>query len=401
MLEAWKTTGGAASPISARLVRQRQSHLYRTRKVRQGPQDTTVTIDGKHCITFCSNDYLGLANDPALVTALQEGARRYGVGSGASHLVSGHSAVHHELETALAAFTGRSRALLFSSGYLANLGVISALVSPGDPVFEDRLNHASLIDAALLSRARLQRYRHGDPQALARRLEKLADKPALIASDGVFSMDGDLAPLPGLAALAREKDALLMIDDAHGLGVIGREGRGTLEYYNLGEDQAPVLMGTLGKAFGTFGAFVAGSDELIEYLIQFARTYIYTTALPPAIAHASLAALRLVRDGHERRERLHGLCRRFIEGAKQLGLPLATHLTGAGQAACVPIIPLILGDNQRTLAASKALEDRGILVTAIRPPTVPAGSARLRITLCANHTKTQVDQLLEALSSVI
>ncbi len=387
--------------LTSRLAQQRQSHLYRSRRVRQTPQDTVVTIAGKSYVSFCSNDYLGLANHPALIQALQQGAEQYGVGSGASHLISGHCAVHHELEEALAAFTRRSRALLFSSGYMANLGIISTLVSPGDHLHEDRLNHASLIDAGLLSRARLHRYPHRDMQALEHKLDKYHLHQQLIVSDGVFSMDGDIAPVPELAALAKAKDALLIVDDAHGLGVIGPEGRGTLGYYDMGEADVPVLMGTLGKAFGAFGAFVAGSAELIEYLIQFARTYIYTTALPPAVAHAGLTALRLIQEGSERRDRLQLLCGRFIRGARQLGLPLGDHLTGRGDDPIIPIIPLILGDNARTLTVSDALNERGLLITAIRPPTVPAGSARLRITLCANHTEAQVDQLLEALSTLL
>ena len=387
--------------LAARLARQRQSHLYRTRRIRQGPQDTTVVVDGRSCISFCSNDYLGLASHPALVAALREGAALHGAGSGASHLVTGHSAVHHELEAALADFTGRDRALLFSSGYLANLGLVSALASPGHCVYEDRLNHASLIDAALLSRARLRRYAHGDARALAQQMDRHPDAPALIVSDGVFSMDGDLAPLPDLAALARGKGATLIVDDAHGLGVLGAAGGGSVAHFGLGAQDVPVLMGTLGKAFGTFGAFVAGSGELIEYLIQFARTYIYTTALPPAIAHATLAALRLAREEDGRRQALQQLCRRFIQGARQLDLPLPAHLAADGGAPPVPIVPLILGDNQRALAVSRALEERGILVTAIRPPTVPAGSARLRITLSANHTPDQVDHLLETLSALL
>ena len=350
---------------------------------------------------FRSNDYLGLANHPTLIQALQQGAEQYGVGSGASHLISGHCAVHHELEEALAAFTQRSKALLFSSGYMANLGVISALASPGDHIYQDRLNHASLIDAGLLSRARLHRYPHGDMAALKRKLDKSSQPQQLIVSDGVFSMDGDIAPVPELSMLAKSNNALLMLDDAHGLGVIGPEGRGTLGYYDMGELDVPVLMGTLGKAFGTFGAFVAGSEELIEYLIQFARTYIYTTALPPAIAHASLTALSLIQEESERRDRLQSLCRRFINGARQLGLPLGGHLADRGNHPITPIIPLILGGNVRALTISDALNERGLLITAIRPPTVPAGSARLRITLCANHTDAQVDQLLEALSTLL
>jgi 8-amino-7-oxononanoate synthase len=362
-------------------------------------------VDGHRLLAFCSNDYLGLANHPMVVAAMQAGAAQYGAGSGAAHLISGHSAAHQALEEELADFTGRARALLFSTGYMANLGVISALAGRGQQVFEDRRNHASLIDGALLSGARLRRYPHADATALSRMLVpqvrsdgRTGPAPcSLVATDGVFSMDGDIAPLRELAALAQAGGALLMVDDAHGLGVLGEGGRGTLELVDLipgqipGQTQAqvPILVGTLGKAFGTFGAFVAGADDLIETLIQRARSYIYTTALPPAVAEATRVSLALARREPWRREHLRDVVTRFRRGACELGLALMPSDT--------PIQPLVLGSAERALVWSQALEARGILVTAIRPPTVPEGSARLRITFSAAHSEAEVDSLLAAL----
>ena len=355
----------------------------------QGPE---LVVDGRPMLSFNSNDYLGLASHPEVITALQRGAERYGAGSGAAHLVSGHGAAHQALEEELADFTGRPRALLFSTGYMANLGVISALLGRGDEVFEDRLNHASLIDAGILSRARLKRYAHADVDALLKLLRARHGGGALVVTDGVFSMDGDIAPLAALAEAARRHDAWLMVDDAHGLGVLGEQGRGSLDHLGLGRDDVPVLMGTLGKAFGTFGAFVAGSEELIETLIQQARTYIYTTALPPALAEATRASLRIAREDEWRRQRLRELVGRFRAGAEQLGLPLMDSVT--------PIQPLLAGTAERALAWSRRLEEQGILVSAIRPPTVPEGGARLRITFSALHTDGQADRLLEALAEL-
>jgi 8-amino-7-oxononanoate synthase len=341
-------------------------------------------------LAFCSNDYLGLADHPLVTAALARGAERWGVGSGAAHLVSGHSAAHQALEEELADFLGRPRALLFSTGYMANLGVVAALAGRGDWVYEDRLAHASLIDGALLSRARLRRYPHGDAAALDRLAR--ARPPRLIATDGVFSMDGDLAPLPALAETARRAGAWLLVDDAHGIGVLGREGRGSLDHWGLGTAEVPILMGTLGKALGTFGAFVAGEQGLIETLIQRARPYIYTTAGPPALAEATRMSLALARRDEWRRERLRALIARLRAGAAALGLPLAESQT--------PIQPLMAGDSARALAWSQSLESQGILVTPIRPPTVPEGTARLRIALSAAHSEAQVDRLLEALAEL-
>ncbi len=379
--------------MNAALAERRAQALYRTRRVVDGPQAPQQIIDGRRVLSFCSNDYLGLANHPEVIAALQRGAGEYGVGAGAAHLINGHSRAHHALEEALAEFTGRERALLFSSGYMANLGVITALLDKTGAVFEDRLNHASLIDAGRLCGARLRRYRHADPASLEGFLGKHPQGRRLIVSDGVFSMDGDLAPLPALAAAATGADAWLMIDDAHGLGVLGQQGRGTLAQFGMGVGEVPVLMGTLGKAFGTSGAFVAGSEALIETLIQQARSYVYTTALPPALAEATCTSLRLLRRGDGAREHLAVLIRRFRHGAGQLGLEL--------MASETPIQPIVVGGAARAVAVSEALLQRGMLVTAIRPPTVPAGSARLRVTLSAAHSETQIDRLLDAFSEVL
>ena len=378
--------------LAGELERRRSAHLLRRRRVVDGPQGPSLRVDGRPMLAFCSNDYLGLAAHPEVRAAFQRGAERYGVGSGAAHLISGHSRAHHALEEELAAFTGRPRALLFSTGYMANLGLVSALMGRGDQLFEDRLNHASLIDAAQLSRARLRRYAHGDMSVLGDQLDQAPVGERMILTDGVFSMDGDLAPLPELAALARRHRAWLMVDDAHGLGVLGESGAGSLEHFGLGSAQVPILMGTLGKALGGFGAFVAGSDDLIETLIQQARSYIYTTAPPPALAEAVRASLRLVRDEPWRRERLGQLVARFRAGTAKLGLPLMTSTT--------PIQPLLAGSAERALAWSRQLEEQGILVTAIRPPTVPEGSARLRITLSAAHSDDQLERLLAALAEL-
>jgi 8-amino-7-oxononanoate synthase len=377
--------------IREELQRLRAQHLYRTRRVLESPQGVEVRVDGETLLSFCSNDYLGLANDARVIAAFRSGAERYGAGSGASHLVTGHSIPHHALEEELAAFVGAGRALLFSTGYMANLGVVSALLDRHGTVFEDKLNHASLIDAARLSGAQVKRYAHGD---LAR-LEALLDATEgerFILTDGVFSMDGDVADVTRLATLARRHAAWLLVDDAHGLGILGVQGRGTLEHFGL-RPQAPlILLGTLGKAFGTFGAFIAGDEDLVEYLIQRARPYIYTTALPPAVAEATRASLRIVQEEGWRRAALNARIAQFRSGIAQLGLTLLDSPT--------PIQALILGEAQTAVAASDALRARGILVPAIRPPTVPAGSARLRVTFCAQHSARQVERLLEALAAL-
>jgi 8-amino-7-oxononanoate synthase len=378
--------------LSAELNRLRARDLYRRRRTLESPQGAEILIDGRRYLGFCSNDYLGLANHPEVIRAFQKAAARYGVGSGAAHLVNGHSFEHHALEEELAEFTGRPRVLLFSTGYMANLGVVSALLGRGDTVYQDRLNHASLLDAGLLCGARLVRYAHADPEALTNRMEGRERGQALVVTDGVFSMDGDLAPLAELARIARVRQAWLVVDDAHGFGVLGKEGRGSADYHGLGLQDLPVLVGTLGKAFGTAGAFVAGSEALIETLIQKARTYIYTTATPPAVAAATRASLRLARSEEWRRERLRALVNRFRTGASQLGLRL--------MASSTPIQPLVVGKSGDALALSESLRELGVLISAIRPPTVPEGTARLRVTLSAAHTEAHVEKLLDALEMV-
>ncbi|MBA1276598.1 8-amino-7-oxononanoate synthase [Stutzerimonas stutzeri] len=375
--------------LQSRLAARRAEHLYRQRPLLETPQQPEATVDGERLLAFCSNDYLGLANHPEVIAAMQQGVAKWGVGGGASHLVIGHSTPHHELEEALAEFTGRPRALLFSTGYMANLAAVTALVGQGDTVLEDRLNHASLLDAGLLSGARFSRYLHNDTASLAKRLEK-ASGNTLVVTDGVFSMDGDLADLPTLCAEAKCRDAWVMVDDAHGFGPLGKTGSGIVEHFGLGIDDVQVLVGTLGKAFGTAGAFVAGSEELIETLIQFARPYIYTTSQPPAVACATLASLELLRREGWRREHLNRLIARFRQGAADIGLTLMDSPT--------PIQPILVGSSERALALSAALKARGILVGAIRPPTVPVGSARLRVTFSALHSEAQVERLLDILA---
>lgn len=380
--------GPLADRLSAGLALRRENHLYRHRLTLESAQGPLVQCEGRQYLNFCSNDYLGLAAHPRVIGAFQRAGALYGVGSGASHLVCGHSAVHHQLEDALAEFTGRPRALLFSSGYMANMGILTSLLQRGDHVFEDRLNHASLLDGGLQSGARFQRFGHNDVPALERKLAR-ADGVKLVAVDGVFSMDGDTAPLEQLAASCSRHQACLMVDDAHGFGVMGPRGAGSTEAAGLDAGAVPVLMATLGKALGTSGAFVAGSELLIETLIQQARTYIYTTALPPAIAAASLESLALLREESWRRDHLGQLIARFREGARQLGLPLVESASA--------IQPLLVGDADEALGLSARLKAKGFLIGAIRPPTVPAGTSRLRITITAAHSEAQVDQLLEQL----
>jgi len=384
----------------------RAPSLRRVRRIVQAfpTQDGSahVLIEGRRLVNFCGNDYLGLARDPRLAAALRGASSECGVGAGASHLVSGHGREHQALEEELAAFTGCERALLFSTGYMANLAAITSLAGRGDLVLLDRFSHASLIDAALLSRARLRRYAHRDWGAVERALERQRGAAAgeaagaaparLIATDGVFSMDGDLAPLPQLAAAAHARGAWLIVDDAHGLGVIGAQGRGTLEHFGLSREVG-VLVGTLGKAFGTFGAFIAGSAELIERLIQQARTYIYTTALPQPIAAATRASLAIAQRESWRRERVLALTGRFRAAAAAAGIPLLESAT--------PIQPVVLGTPEAAVAASRALEQAGLWVAAIRPPTVPRDSSRLRVTLSAAHTEDEVDRLVAALAQIL
>ena len=357
-----------------------------------GGEGARLVVDGRELIDFCSNDYLGLARHRAVIDALAPAAAEFGAGSGSAHLITGHSQPHHALEEELAAFCGRERALLLSTGYMANLGVIAAFAGRGESVLEDRLNHASLIDGARLSGARLLRYAHADAAAAGRVLGG-RDDVAVLATDGVFSMDGDSAPLGELAALAARSRAWFLVDDAHGLGVLGAGGGGSLAIAGLDATAVPLLVGTLGKAFGTFGAFVAGAADTIDYLLQHARTYIYTTALPPAVAAATRVALRLAAAEEWRRERLQQLIARFRAAALAAGLRIA--------ASTTPIQPLIVGDDAEALRVSDRLREAGFWVAAIRPPTVPPGSARLRITLSALHRDAEVDALVAALAPAL
>ncbi|MCL4148959.1 UNVERIFIED_CONTAM: hypothetical protein GTU68_049628 [Idotea baltica] len=367
--------------LLAKLAQRKEDNLYRQRHLLESAQGPQVQVNGKSCLAFCSNDYLSLASHPAVIDSFRRGAETYGVGSGASHLIYGHSHEHHALEEELAAFTGRPRALLFSTGYMANLGTILALTDKGDHIFEDRLNHASLLDGGLASRAQCSRYRHSDDDDLSQRLKRVTSGRKLVVTDGVFSMDGDLASLPELVTTCQQQQSWLMVDDAHGFGVLGEN------------DELPILMGTLGKGFGTFGAFVAGSDALIETLIQFARTYIYTTALPPAVASATRISLKILQRETWRREKLNLLIEHFRSGAKELGLELMDSIT--------PIQPVLLGDDALTLKVGEQLRRKGFLVGAIRSPTVPVGTSRLRITLCAEHSEQEVDSLLEAIDKTL
>lgn len=379
--------------LKAALDARKVKHLYRSRKVLESPQSVEPVIDGKKVLSFCSNDYLGLANHPDVIKSFKQAVDNYGVGSGSAHLVSGHSVEHHLLEEELANFMGTERALLFSTGYMANLGVVSALCDRHSEVFEDKLNHASLLDAALLSRAKRFRFPHLDVNNLEKRLNNSGSDNRFIISDGVFSMDGDLAPMESLVALANKHNATLMIDDAHGIGVLGEKGKGIIEHFGLESKQVPVLIGTLGKAFGTAGAFVAGSDELIETLIQKSRSYIFTTAMPAAVAAATRTSLQLVEKETWRREKLNNLIRQFRSGATELGLNLMDSMTA--------IQPVVFGSSEQTLALSEKLLEKNILISAIRPPTVAEGTSRLRITFSATHTEEQVNKLLTVLSEVI
>ena len=371
MSEAWQQR-----LADARADRQ-QTERWRTRQVAK-----SNTLD------FAGNDYLGLAQDPRVSEAQAAGAHRYGAGAGASHLVSGHLEVHDALEEALARWTGRERALLFSTGYMANLGVLQALADRHTAIFQDRLNHASLIDGAALSGARSRRFHHRDAIDLESLLARSECAHKLVVSDGVFSMDGDIADIATLVEVSRQHNAWLMIDDAHGVGVLGDNGSGCVGS-TWNSTDVPILVGTLGKALGTAGAFVAGDAELIEHLIQFSRSYIYTTAQPPAIAAATLKALEIVQGEPERRDQLNANIAYFRHEALQLGLPLSESAT--------PIQPLILGDETRTLSWALQLQQKSIQVGAIRPPTVPKGESRLRVTLSARHQHDDIDQLLAAL----
>ena len=387
---------------AAQAERARQNLLRRLRKV-EAVEGTRIQIDGQQRVNFASNDYLGLAQHPALQDALIRAAKQWGVGAGAAHLLGGHREEHEALEEKLAAWTQRDAALLFSTGYMANLGALQALLAEADPgsrsrpeqtlCVQDKLNHACLIDGARLSGATLKRYVHADIASAQRQLESNPDAAVLLASDGVFSMDGDVAPLGDLAALCKAQQATLMVDDAHGLGVLGDEGAGSLLEANLKQNEAPVLMATLGKALGVGGAFVAGSRALIEGLVQFARTHVYTTAMPPALAAATRAAVDIARFEDWRRAKLGRLVAHFRHGASERGIDLLASRT--------PIQPVLIGSSDAALRASRHLEASGFFVPAIRPPTVAQGMARLRVTFCALHEEADVEQLLNALARAI
>ncbi|OOG48586.1 8-amino-7-oxononanoate synthase [Rhodanobacter sp. C01] len=378
--------------LATQTAERDRAQLLRRLRTIEHADGPWLETGGRRLLSFCSNDYLGLAQHPQLIAAFKRVADDEGVGSTSAHLICGHRAEHAALEEALAAWTGRERALLFSNGYMANLGVLQTLLTRGDVCVQDKLNHACLLDGAQLSGAELKRYPHADVAAAARQLASRSEAAALLATDGVFSMDGDVAPLRELAALCAREQATLMVDDAHGLGVLGEDGSGSVRTAGLGQREVPVLMATLGKALGCAGAFVAGPAALIDGLMQFARPYIYTTAMPPALAAAALAAVQLAQAEAWRRQKLTALIDRFRRGAAELGLPLS--------ASTSAIQPLLLGSADAALTAALALERQGLLVSAIRPPTVPQGHARLRITLSAVHEEDHVDQLLAALQTL-
>lgn len=382
--------------LAAQLRSRENAGLHRRRLILESPQTAHVSIAGREYLAFCSNDYLGLANHPQLIATVCEGARQYGVGAGASHLVNGHFTAHHALEQALARFTGFPQALLFSTGYMANAGVVTALLGrrgDGAAVFADKLNHASLNDAAQLSRAKFIRYPHLDLAVLEQRLAASKARRKLVMTDAVFSMDGDIAPLVELLALCEKYDAWLLLDDAHGFGVLGQQGRGVLSQFNLDNRQAQrvIYMATLGKAAGVFGAFVAAQTEIIETLIQHARSYIYTTATPPLLSHALLKSLEMIEGEPWRREHL---TQRILQLKNELQ---SESMRWKLLPSETPIQPLIIGGNAEALRVSEALRERGMLVPAIRPPTVPQGTARLRISLSASHSEEDVARLAAAL----
>jgi 8-amino-7-oxononanoate synthase len=376
------------SESTRRLHSRKSNGLYRDRLTLEGSQGVNISMAGQDYLSFCSNDYLGLANHPELIEAACEGAHQYGVGACASHLTIGHHTSHHKLEEMLANFTGFPRALLFSSGYMANVGVVSSLVGRGDEIYSDKLNHASLNDAAMLSHAKWIRYPHLDLAILENRLSVSQAKCKLVITDAVFSMDGDIAPVAELLVLCEKYNAWLLLDDAHGFGVLGNEGRGIVSHYALSSPRI-IYMGTLGKAAGVSGAFIAGQEVVIETLIQYARSYIYTTAMPPLLSYALLKSLALIKGEGWRRKKLMQLTEHLKKDLKLLRWNLLPSDT--------PIQPIIIGGNREVMQVRNALQDKGILVSAIRPPTVPKNSARLRISLSAAHSIKDVERLAIAL----
>ena len=379
--------------LKKKLELRKEQNLFRKRNtltLRQGP---TIEIDGHHLINFCSNDYLGLANHRDIISAFKTSADQFGVGSSASSLVCGRSDLHQQLEGKLAKKTGREAALVFPSGYMANLAVATTFAGKSDGVFLDRLAHASLVDAARLSGAKLHRYQHADHEALDLALKNSSANEKLVLTDAVFSMDGDTAPIKELITVCKRNDAVLVVDDAHGFAVLGKSGGGLLEEKEIPAEDVPILVATFGKALGTAGAFIAADKIIIETLIQFARTYIYTTALAPAIAGATLASLKVLEQESWRRETLNALIKYFCSGASTLNLKILSSDTA--------IQPLMIGDSETAVRISDKLFDAGFLISAIRPPTVPEGSARLRVTLTAEHTEEQIDRLLETLRKLL
>lgn len=372
--------------LAGALDKLKHENLFRERKLASSPQQIEPIINGQKVLSFCSNDYLGLADHPKVVKRFTMAAEESGVGSGASHLITGHHDSHAALEEELAEFLGCEKVLLFSTGYMANLGVVSALANRNSTIFADKLNHASLNDAAILSRAKLCRYTHRETDQLEKNISSDKNNDKFILTDGVFSMDGTVAPVSELQSLSKKYHARLIIDDAHGIGVLGNQGKGCSENLLSNDD---ILIGTLGKAFGTFGAFVAANKETIEWIIQKANSYIYTTALPPAIAEATRASLDLIKQEAWRREHLQELINYFQDQCKQASIDVSTSNT--------PIQPIILGSSETALAVSTKLLAAGILVPAIRPPTVPNNTARLRITFSAAHKKTHLDRLIEVI----
>ena len=374
--------------LKAELAERARAGLKRKRRLLQSPQAAHVQMDGQAVLSFASNDYLGLANHPALIQALQSAAAEAGVGAGASHLINGHHQLHEAAEQALADFVGLPAGLLFTTGYMANMGVIGALMGRDDAIFADKLNHASLNDAALLTRATLHRYKHQDLAQLEKQLSESDARRKLVVVDAVFSMDGDIAPVPALLALCEKYDAWLMLDDAHGFGVLGQDGRGILSYFKV---QSPriIYMATLGKAAGVAGAFVAGDETIIEYLIQSAKTYIYTTASPPALSAALVAAVNVMKTDLPRHQHLANLIQLFKSELQLNAWQLLPSITA--------IQPVLVGSNERVLALSEYLLTRDIFVPAIRPPTVPKDTARLRVSLSAAHTEADVRLLIKTL----